>query len=113
MIGRLSVTTSFAMNQGILSERTRDIIALLGLALAAIQTLVAFIAIANSKLLKKRSNDSPEADDKEVGSFPAIVLKHLKVPDGETREFGCMALVRVVSKKVGSFWSSGFSAGPQ
>lgn len=106
MIGRLSVTKSFVMNQGILSDRTRDIVALLGLALAVIQTLVALIAIASSRLLKKRSNDSPEADKKQVGSFTAIVFKHLKLPDGDTRVPGCMALILLGSTFIIGFATS-------
>lgn len=83
------------MNQGLLSDRTRDIVALLGLALGLIQTISTLVTIwlsagANDHSLK----DQEERTNRNLGP---VILRSLKSTDADIGEFGRTALVIAVS----------------
>lgn len=83
------------MNQGLLSDSTRDIVALLSLALGLTQTISTLVTI----WLSVGANDhSLEAQEERTNrNLGPVILKSLKSTGTDIREFGRTALVIAVS----------------
>ena len=83
------------MNQGLLSESTRDTVALLGLALGLIQTIGTLVTIWLSVVTKNDSLANQEGrTNRNLGP---VILRSLKSTEKDILEFGRLALVIAVS----------------